>query len=85
MVSLISSIRPHSPSIMTTSSNRIGSEKAICTPAMRFLSAGWAAAPTASAASPADAISDTPMVRTPGMAINIIAITRNRTTHCMMR
>ena len=42
-------------------------------------------APTASAARPADAISDTPIVRTPGMAINIIAITKKPTMHWQMR
>ena len=67
----MSSIRPHSFSTITTSSIRIGSVNAIWIPAIRFLSAGCAAAPSASPASPAEAISVTPMLRTLGMLISI--------------
>src|SRR5712692_11643800 len=39
-------MRPHSPSTITTSSMRMGSVSAICTPAIRLESAGLAAIPT---------------------------------------
>lgn len=70
---------------MTTSSMRIGSVKAIWTPAIRFLSAGWAAAPTARPAMPADAIRVTPMLRTLGMLISIMQKVTSRIRNIPIR
>ena len=56
---------------MTTSSMRIGSVKASWIPAIKFLSAGWAAAATARPAIPADANRVSPTALTAGMVISM--------------
>ncbi|MFD2578125.1 hypothetical protein ACFSTD_04815 [Novosphingobium colocasiae] len=63
----------------------IGSVSAIWNPAISALSAGCAAAPTASAASPAEAISVTPISRTPGIEARMPAMVRNTIRKVPMR
>ena len=64
---------------------RSGSVIAICSPPISDRSAGWAAAPTASAARPAEAISVTPTSRTPGIASSIIATVMSTITKAAAR
>ncbi|GGC08447.1 hypothetical protein GCM10011494_28910 [Novosphingobium endophyticum] len=70
---------------MTTSSIEIGSVSAIWKPAISALSAGCAAAPTASAATPAEAISVTPISLTPGIETSMPAMVRKTIRNVPMR
>ena len=58
---MISSIVPHSPSMITTSSSLIGWVSAIWIPAMMFPSTGLAAKPSTMPATPAEASSEVPI------------------------
>lgn len=59
---VISSIRPHSLSAITTSSTRMAPENASCMPAITLPSVDWAARPAMIDTTPADASRDAPAV-----------------------
>ncbi len=63
----------------------MGSVIAIWKPAISALSAGWAAAPTASAARPAEAMRVTPISRTPGTEASMPETVRNTIRNVPMR
>ncbi len=66
---VISEMRPHSPSITTTSSSRIGSLSAICKPASRFDAVDLAAEASSNDANPADASNPVPYFHSAGLCM----------------